>query len=207
MTETFGPYCGDRLDIDLPPSKFGSCGRPFESVEVRIVDPATGAELAAGELGEIWLRGPNLLRGMCGRTRSSVFAADGSYPTGDLGRVDEDGYLWYGGRLDDMMKVKGATVYPTEVEAALHAVDDIRQAYVTDVSGLDGHSEVGALVVTEASFDAVRTAVRQRLSAFKVPTRWLVTAESDVVPMLASGKVDKTALQRLLQAEGRPATS
>ena len=133
MTESFGPYCGDRADVDMPTDKWGSCGRPFEGVEVRIVDPETGEHLPPGEQGEIWLRGPNILRGMCGRDRSTVFTRDGHYRTGDLGRLDADGYLWYAGRLDDMFKVKGATVYPSEVEAALRAVDGVRQAYVTDV--------------------------------------------------------------------------
>ena len=95
MTETFGPYCGDRLDLDMPRAKCGSCGRPFAGVEVRIADPETGAALPPGELGEIRLRGPNLMRGICGQLRAVVFTADGFYPTGDLGRLDADGYLWY----------------------------------------------------------------------------------------------------------------
>ena len=139
MTESFGPYCGDRLDRDLPPDKFGSCGRPFDGVEMRIVDPGSGRVVPAGEQGEIWLRGDHLLRAICGRVRSSVFTPDGSYPTGDLGRLDADGYLWYSGRLDDMVKVKGATVYPSEVEAALRCVDGVSRAFVTDVSD-DGAS-------------------------------------------------------------------
>jgi acyl-CoA synthetase (AMP-forming)/AMP-acid ligase II len=128
MTESFGPYCGDRLDTDMPAGKHGSCGRPFAGTEVRIAGPETGAELPRGEQGEVWLRGPNLLRGICGRLRSSVFTPDGFYRTGDVGRLDEDGYLWYGGRLDDMFKVRGATVHPSEVEAALRSVDAVRQA-------------------------------------------------------------------------------
>jgi acyl-CoA synthetase (AMP-forming)/AMP-acid ligase II len=204
MTETFGPYCGDRLDTDLPDSKFGSCGRPFADIDVRIVEPETGVAQPAGEQGEIWLRGPNLPRGICGRDRSAVFTADGSFRTGDLGRLDQDGYLWYLGRMDDMVKVKGATVYPSEVEGALLSLDDVRQAYVTDIAGADGLSEVGALVVSHASVEALHRAVRHVLSAFKVPTRWLVTEDTDLIPLLASGKVDKVALQRLLQAEARP---
>jgi acyl-coenzyme A synthetase/AMP-(fatty) acid ligase len=207
MTESFGPYCGERLDTDLPPSKFGSCGRPFAGVEVRIADHESGDPLPADEQGEIWLRGPNLLRGICGRLRSNVFTADGWYRTGDLGRLDADGYLWYSGRLDDMVKVKGATVYPTEVEAALRAIGNVRQVYVTDVPDAEGRPEVGALVITDASAESLRLAVRARISAFKVPTRWVVTPESAVVPMLASGKVDKTALQQLLLSEGHPAAS
>jgi acyl-CoA synthetase (AMP-forming)/AMP-acid ligase II len=211
MTESFGPWCGDRLDTDMPPAKHGSCGRPFAGTEARIADPETGAELPPGRQGEVWLRGPNLLRGICGRLRESAFTPDGFYRTGDLGRLDEDGYLWYGGRLDDMVKVKGATVYPSEVEAALRSVDNVRQAHVTDVAdgdrGGDGARQVGALVVTDAPADAVLAAVRERLSAFKVPTRWLVTSEPGDVPLTATGKVDKAALQRLLEDRGAPPRS
>ncbi len=199
MTETFGPYCGDRLDVDLPAERFGSCGRPFDGVEVRIADPETGEECAVGDEGEIWLRGPNLFRGICGRPRSSVFTPDGFFRTGDRGRVDEAGYLWYRGRLDDMFKVSGASVYPSEVEAALRSVDGVRQAHVTDVEGAGGRAEVGALVITDETAESVRAAVRDRLSAFKVPTRWVVTRESAQVPTSATGKIDKRALARPAQ--------
>ena len=100
-----------------------------------------------------------------------------------------------------MVKVKGATVYPSEVEAALRAVDEVSQAFVTDMSGDGALQEIGALVITEASIEDVRAAVRLRLSAFKVPTKWLLTKDAEVVPMMASGKVDKHALQRLLISE------
>ena len=204
MTETFGPYCGDRLDRDLPPDKFGSCGRPFEGVEVRIVDPDSGREVPAGEQGEIWLRGDHLLRGICGRLRSTVFTRDGAYRTGDLGRLDADGYLWHSGRLDDMVKVKGATVYPSEVEAALRSIDEVSQAYVTDVTHDGAQPEIAALVITDTSVEVLRAAVKSRLSAFKVPTRWLLTKDPDRAPMTGSGKVDKTALQGLLESEAVP---
>jgi acyl-CoA synthetase (AMP-forming)/AMP-acid ligase II len=200
MTESFGPYCGDRLDTDLPSAARGSCGRPFDGVEVRIAGPETGAGLPAGEQGEIWLRGPNLLRGICGRLREQVFTPDGWYRTGDLGRLDAAGYLWFAGRLDDMFKVKGATVYPAEVEAALRSVDEVRQAYVTDVAP-DEVPEVGALVVTDAPLEQVLAAVRERLSAFKVPTRWLLTDDTGLVPTSATGKLDKTGLHDLLQTD------
>jgi acyl-CoA synthetase (AMP-forming)/AMP-acid ligase II len=202
MTEAFGPYCGDRLDRDLPADKAGSCGRPFEGVEVRIVDPDSGEQVPPGECGQVWLRGDHLLRGICGRVRSTVFTEDGCYRTGDLGWLDEDGYLWSAGRLDDMVKVKGATVYPSEVEAALRAVDGVRQAHVTDVPHGSSRRQIAALVITDGTVDDVRSAVRSRLSAFKVPTIWIATSAADAVPMLASGKVDKAALQALLAAEG-----
>jgi acyl-CoA synthetase (AMP-forming)/AMP-acid ligase II len=193
MTETFGPWCSDRLDVDLPEAKRGSCGRPFEGIEVRVVDPATEATLPAGARGEIRLRGPNILRGICGRTRDVTFDADGWYPTGDLGSVDADGYVWFHGRLDDMFKVKGATVYPAEVEAAIRAIPGVQQAHVTDVEG-----SVGALVVTSVPLADVVAATKARLSSFKVPATWLVTTTADDVPMTATSKVDKPALQALL---------
>ncbi|HEY5886222.1 MAG TPA: class I adenylate-forming enzyme family protein [Acidimicrobiales bacterium] len=182
MTETFGPYCGDRLDTDLPPDEWGSCGRPFAGIEVRIAED-----------GEICVRGPNLMRGVCGRSRNEVFASDGWFRTGDRGRLDDAGYLWYEGRLDDMFKVKGATVYPSEVEAAVRSIDDVRQAHVTEVDG-----EVGALVVTALPVTEVEAATRERLSAFKVPSRWRVTADGGEVPVTATGKVDKAALRTLI---------
>jgi acyl-CoA synthetase (AMP-forming)/AMP-acid ligase II len=207
MTETFGPYSGERLDTDLAPDKQGSCGGPFAGVEVSIVDPESGRELPTGVQGEIWLRGPNLMRGICGRPRSSVFTKDGWYRTGDLGRLDADGYLFSAGRLDDMVKIKGATVYPSEVESALRSIDGVRQAHVTDVPGAGGRPEIAALVVSGEPLDTLRAALRARLSAFKVPTRWLVTEEQTAVPMLASAKVDKPALQQLLADRGHDGAS
>ncbi len=205
MTESFGPYCGDRLDVDLPEERWGSCGRPFAGVEVRVADPDSGQVRPAGEEGEIWLRGPNLLRGICGRLRSDVFTPDGWFRTGDRGVLDDAGHLWHRGRLDDMFKVKGATVYPSEVEAALRTVPEVRQAHVADVRPTpDAVPEVGALVLTddaEVDVAAVRLAAKARLSAFKVPTRWLLTPDPGDVPMTATGKVDKRALRALFAKE------
>src|SRR4029077_2374951 len=104
MTETFGPYCGTRLDTDLPPTKHGSCGIPFDGIEVRIVDPIDGSPVASGTQGEIAVRGPNLMRGINGRLRDATFSRDGFYRTGDLGVLDTDGYLFCAGRTDDMFK-------------------------------------------------------------------------------------------------------
>ena len=203
MTETFGPYCGARLDVDLPVAAQGSCGRPFDGIEVQIADPEPGG------VGEVLVRGPNVLRAICGRTRDATFHADGWYPTGDLGRIDGDGYLWYQGRVDDMFKVKGATVYPTEVEGALRSLAGVRQAHVTDVvrddadDAGDGARAVGAMVVSALTLDELVDGARARLSAFKVPTCWVVTDSADEVPMTATSKVDTAALRDLLQREGQ----
>jgi acyl-CoA synthetase (AMP-forming)/AMP-acid ligase II len=202
MTETCGPYSGSRLDQDLPESKRGSCGRPFDGIEIRVVDPDTGQPAAADEPGEIRLRGANLMIGICGRLREQTFDADGYYPTGDLGVLDADGYLWYRGRLDDMFKVKGATVYPSEVEAALRAVEGVRQAFVSNVRVEGGTDAVGALVVSDLDAAQLTAQARSKLSSFKVPQHWVVVPDADAVPMLATGKIDKRALRRLL-AQGQ----
>ena len=203
MTESFGPYCGARLDLDLPPSKHGSCGRPFAGVEVRIVDPETGSGAS---------RRATRARSSCaGRTSCAASAAaratSSSTPTASTrpatsGSLDADGYLWFAGRLDDMFKVKGATVYPAEVEAALRAIAGVAQAFVTDVAADGGAPEVAALVVSAADHEIVAGAARARLSSFKVPTLWLVVPDPGDVPMTATGKVDKAALQALLRARG-----
>ena len=86
----------------------------------------------------IQIRGPHTLRGICRRSREELFTADGFYPTGDLGHLDDDGFLFYHGRSDDMFKVSGATVYPSEVERALRAIDGVDSAYVTNVPGAEG---------------------------------------------------------------------
>jgi acyl-CoA synthetase (AMP-forming)/AMP-acid ligase II len=206
MTESFGPYCGGRLDLDLPEGKLGSCGQPFAGVEVRIVDPESRAPLERGRQGEIEVRGPNLMRGICGRLRESTFTPDGFYATGDLGILDADDYLFYAGRADDMFKVSGATVYPTEVEAALRSIAGVAQAYVTNLPSPAGEM-VGAAVVTRGALrveDLAREA-RARLSAFKVPKRWLLLGSPADVPTLATGKVDKGGLQDLIRRAGEAA--
>jgi len=168
-------------------------------MEVRIVD-LDGTPVLPGTNGEIQLRGPNLMRGICGRLRSEVFTPDGFYPTGDVGRLDNDGYLFFAGRRDDMLKVKGTTVYPSEVEAALCAVPGVRRAFVVDVDDT-GTVALGAAVVLDdgaaATADDLTREAKARLSAFKVPSRWAVVEMGDV-PMTATGKVDKPALRALV---------
>jgi acyl-CoA synthetase (AMP-forming)/AMP-acid ligase II len=199
MTEAFGPYCGYAADTDLPPSAWGSCGKPFPGMEVRIVDTDTGEPIAAGSVGEIQIRGPHTLRGICRRSREELFTPDGFYPTGDLGRLDGDGFLFYHGRSDDMFKVSGATVYPSEVQRALRGIDGVGNAYVTNVAG-DAGDRVGAAVVCTSPLttEQLRASARKVLSAFKVPTVWLVLESDDDVPRGATGKVNVRRLREMM---------
>ena len=201
MTETFGPFCGFPLDEDMPQDKWGSCGRPFEGMHVRIVDPDSGASLPTGQTGSIQVGGRNILRGICGREREDVFTPDGWYDGGDLGWLDTDGFMYFSGRRDDMVKIKGATVYPSEVESALEAIPGVKCAFATDIM-IDGVVVIGAAVVLDGSgiagIDQIARAARQGLSAFKLPSRAVVVDSMQDIPHLPTGKIDKPALRALL---------
>jgi acyl-CoA synthetase (AMP-forming)/AMP-acid ligase II len=196
MTESFGPYCGYPADTDMPRSAWGSCGKPFDGMQVRIVDPDTGQPVGAGTIGMIQIRGPHTLRGMCRRSREDLFTPDGYYPTGDLGHLDGDGFMFYHGRSDDMFKVSGATVYPSEVEQALRTIDGVENAFVTDVTGA-----VGAVVIGDTTVEHLRAAARTLLSSFKVPTVWLLVNSDEDIPRGTTGKIDTRRLRDLLREQ------
>lgn len=199
MTESFGPYCGFRADTDMPETAWGSCGKPFDGMDVRIIDTDIGTPLPHGETGVIQIRGPHLMRGICRRTREQVFTPDGYYPTGDLGYLDEDGFLFYRGRSDDMFKVRGASVYPSEVQRALRSITGVRAAHVVNVP--DGQTNrVGAVVVGDGlTVESVRAAAAAAVSSFKVPTLWTLLEDEDAVPRGATGKIDNSALRAMLK--------
>ena len=96
-----------------------------------------------------------------------------------------------------MFKVSGATVYPSEVEQALRTIDAVENAFVTEVSGA-----VGAVVITDSSVEELRGAARKRLSAFKVPTVWLLVSSDDDIPRGTTGKVDVRRLREMLVKTG-----
>ena len=125
MTETnmntSNPYDGDRIP--------GSVGLPLPGVEIRIADPETGRSLPQGEVGVIDIRGPNVFKGywrMPEKTREE-FREDGFFISGDLGRVDERGYVSIVGRAKDFIISGGFNVYPAEVEAAIEALAGSRR--------------------------------------------------------------------------------
>jgi acyl-CoA synthetase (AMP-forming)/AMP-acid ligase II len=122
-----------------------------------------------------------------------VFTPDGYYPTGDLAHLDDGGFLFYHGRSDDMFKVSGATVYPSEVEQAMRTIDGVQNAFVTDVSGA-----VGAVVIAQRTVDQLRSEARKRLSSFKVPTLWLLVGADDDIPRGTTGKVEMRRLREML---------
>src|SRR6202012_5997746 len=98
------------MDTRLPEDKAGAAGRAVNNYERRVVNPETGAEVLPGEIGEMQVRGGALMAGFYKRDRRDVFTHDGFYPTGDLARMDADGWAYYLGRRGDMIKSKGANV-------------------------------------------------------------------------------------------------
>ena len=125
---------------------------------------------------------------------------DGFYPTGDLGHIDDDGFLFYHGRSDEMFKVRGATVYPSEVVRALETLSGVSKALVTNVTDSQGDQVAAAVVCDTATMTAeeLRTSARTVLSSFKVPTVWLLLASDQNIPRGSTGKVDVLRLREML---------
>ncbi len=122
-------------------------------------------------------------------SREDCFDADGWFHTGDIVRIDDDGYVYFQGRAGSMIKTAGANVTPSEVEKALAALG--LTAHVLGLPDRERGEVVAAVIVTDGDVDAgaIRTALRDTLSAFKIP-RVVTTCRASRVPMLASGKVD-----------------
>ena len=203
MTEAGSVCLASDDEGDQPEHRRGSFGRPVPGFEAKVVDPDTGAECGTGEVGELWFRGPFLMEGYYGRERHETFTADGWYRTGDLFHVDADGFFYFTGRRGDMIKTAGANVSPREVEAAIADATGPRRARrrhrrSRTRAGRRGGDARPARPATPPDTDELRTALRKRLSAYKVPQRFLVLADDDV-PMLSSGKLDARALKERLR--------
>lgn len=201
MTETAGPHTAGHLS-PLPDELRGSFGWAADGIEHRVIDWETGEDVADGELGELLVRGDTLMQGLYKKERGEVFTADGWYPTKDL-VVRRQGHLFFQGRRDDVVKIKGANVSPKEVEDALNALPGVAQSIVTGVTN-NGALKLGAIVVTapgtEVDIDAIPAKLREQLSAYKVPSVYASIPASEL-PFRSSGKVDRPALLKLLQQE------
>jgi long-chain acyl-CoA synthetase len=176
-----------------------SAGRPFPWVELRIVDPATGAESATGETGEVWLRAPNVTPGYFNRPKETAAAltADGWLRTGDGGYLDADGYLFLTDRIKDMIVSGGENVYPVEVEEALAQHPDVAEAAVIGVLDERWGETVKALVVVRPgsapTADELIAFARERLAGYKLPRSVDFVEE---LPRTPSGKVLKRELRK-----------
>ena len=207
MSETFGPHSAEALNYRMAEDKSFCIGRPVAGYERRIVDPETGEEMPAGELGELQLRGASLITGMYKRRRSEVFTPDGFYPTGDLCRIDADDFLYFVARRGDMIKTRSANVSRLEVEAALNALPDVAMAVVTGLDDAEFGQVVAAAVLpapgAAPTAESLRAALREELSSYKVPRRIVFLGHSDEVPRTATGKIKLHELGALIAARGK----
>jgi fatty-acyl-CoA synthase len=174
----------------------GSIGRPFPLKEVKVVDE-TGEQAAAGEVGEIWIRGPGTAAEYWRRPEESAatFTEGGWLHTGDVGRVS-DGLLFIAGRKKDMIRSGGENISPAEVEAALTTHPAVSEAAVIAIPDAK-YTEVGcALLVladgAELDPEAIGAFARERLAGYKCPKRYVAV---EALPRNASGKVLKAALR------------
>jgi malonyl-CoA/methylmalonyl-CoA synthetase len=194
MTETnmntSNPYDGERVP--------GAVGLPLPGVAVRITEPETGQGLGPEEIGMIEVKGPNVFKGywrMPEKT-ASEFRPDGFFVTGDLGKIDQRGYVHIVGRGKDLIITGGFNVYPKEVEAEIDAIPGVFESAVIGLPHADFGEGVTAVVVRsqEAVLDekAVLSALEGRLAKFKLPKRVLFT---DELPRNTMGKVQKNVLR------------
>jgi acyl-CoA synthetase (AMP-forming)/AMP-acid ligase II len=203
MTETGGPHTMVEVpDTPLPPELLGSFGIPLPGVvQHRIVDPASGIEALAGHEGEIQVRGQILMSGIYKQERHEVFGSDGWYATGDRGWFDDAGHLHFTGRASTLIKTAGSNVSPAEVESVLDAMPEVVHSFVVGMPHPARGQVVAAAVVpahgAELTAAALMAHARQNLSSFKVPTVVLMLSE-DQLPMLPTGKIDRTALVAML---------
>ena len=203
MSETFSVHSGEPVSTPLPEGKQGAAGRAVNGIERRVVHPDTGEVVAPGELGELHLRGGALMSGFYKVPREQVFTSDGFYATGDLVRIDADGYAFFEGRSGDMIKTSSANVSRLEVEAALNALPAVELSLVAGLPD-DEVGEVVAAAVVPAPGDPVteaelRGALGEVLSSFKIPRRIVFISHEDV-PRTTTGKVRLFELATLIES-------
>jgi long-chain acyl-CoA synthetase len=176
--------------------KPGSIGTPIAGVEMKVVDDADN-ELAPGEVGEIVIRGHNVMKGYWGRPDATAEAMRGGwFHSGDLARVDQDGYFFIVDRKKDMIIRNGFNVYPREIEEVLYEHPAVREAAVVGMPHDEFGEEVGAAVSLKegatASTDEIRDFVKDQVAAYKYPRKiWIV----DELPKGPTGKILKRELK------------
>lgn len=179
------------------PQKLGSVGRPVPGVEIEILD-ANGQHVRCGAPGEIAVRGPTVMLGYWKQPELSASALRGGrMNTGDVGFLDDDGYLYLVDRLKDMIISGGENVYSVEVEAALADHPDVSECAVIGLCDIVWGERVHAIVVprsgTSPSESEIIRFLRSRLAAYKVPRT--VELMPDGLPKTAQNKIDKRKLR------------
>jgi malonyl-CoA/methylmalonyl-CoA synthetase len=194
MTETnmntSNPYEGERIA--------GSVGLPLPGVDVRVVDPMTGTDLPSGQTGMIELKGPNVFKGYWRNPEKTAaeFRPDGYFITGDLGHIDDRGYVYISGRGKDLIISGGLNVYPKEIENEIDGLEGVEESAVIGIPHPDFGEGVTAVVTAahgkKISEEGILAALKDRLANYKLPKRVLFV---DSLPRNAMGKVQKAVLR------------
>jgi long-chain acyl-CoA synthetase len=184
---------------DFHEHRFGSIGRALPGVEVRVVDEADN-EVPYGAQGEIVIRGDNVMLGYWNKPEDTAHTLRGGWlHSGDIGSMDEQGYLYISDRLKDMINVSGFKVWPAEVEGYLYKLPDIREVAVYGLpDSKKGEQVVAAVVLAEsgtATADGIAAYCREHMAAYKVPTRVDIVED---LPRSPTGKL----LKRVLRERG-----
>jgi fatty-acyl-CoA synthase len=197
LTEGSPVMTQTRVDDDIS-KRVETVGRAMPEIEVRVVDPETGEEMPPNTPGEVCCRGYNVMRGyykMEEATRETV-DQDGWLHSGDIGVMDEDGYLSITGRLKDMIIRGGENIYPREIEEFLYSMEGIYDVQVVGVPSDKYGEEVGAFIILKEGYDLtpedVQDYCRGKIARYKIPRHIAFVGE---YAMTASGKVQKFKLR------------
>ncbi len=199
LTEASPVITQTRSDDDIR-LRVESVGRAMPGIEVKIVDPDTGEEMAPGRQGEVCCRGYNVMKGYYNMPEATAEAidADGWLHSGDLGVMDEAGYLAITGRHKDMIIRGGENIYPREIEEFLYRLEGVADVQVAGVPSTKYGEEVGAFIVLKEGYDYtpedIRDFCRGQISHYKIP-RYVAFVQD--YPMTASGKIQKFRLREM----------
>ncbi len=198
MTETnaYGPQNGGDDYVRKP----RSAGRSVPPMEIKIADD-DGKEVPTGEVGEIWFRGPNLIRGYWNKPEATAETiVDGWLRSGDIGRVDDEGFIYVEDRAKDMVLRAGENVYCAEVEAAIYEHPGVYEAVVFGLPHERLGEEVACAVHPKPGQtvepEELQAFLRERIAGFKVPS--IVDVSAETLPRNAAGKILKRALRDAL---------
>ncbi len=197
LTEN-SPVMTQTLADDNIQKRTETVGRAMPQIELKIVDPETRVELPTGEQGEVCCRGYSVMKGYYKMPEATQKAidADGWLHSGDLGVMDEDGYLAITGRHKDMIIRGGENIYPREIEEFVHHMKGISDIQVVGIPSKKYGEEVGAFIILKPGADIVAEDVkdfcRGQIARYKIP-KWVAFVDS--FPLTASGKVQKYKLQ------------
>ena len=183
--------------------RVSTVGRAMPGIEVRVADPETGEEMPRGQTGEVQCRGYNVMKGYYNMPEETAAAIteDGWLHSGDLGIMDEEGYLVITGRIKDMIIRGGENIYPREIEEFLSGMEGVLDVQVVAVPSRKYGEEVGAFIIPKPGLDLrpedVRDFCRGRIAWHKVPRHVAIV---EAFPLTGSGKIQKFRLREMAAA-------